>query len=190
MDPEGSTPIDPDEADGLIPKHIENRAELNEWEQANIAAAEAWLATRRNHPVLDLEFLRGLHARMFGDTWTWAGHFRTTAKSIGIAAHQVPEAISNLIANTAWQIEHKVFEADEIAIRFHHELVRIHPFPNGNGRHARLITDLLLLKLGRDRFSWGSAAIGRSSETRARYLEALRAADNGDLGRLRGFVRS
>lgn len=187
---DGATPIDADEADGLIPTHIETREELNEWEQANIVAAEAWLATRRPTPVLELGFLRELHAKMFGDTWTWAGTFRTTGKSIGIAAHQVPEAVSNLLFNTAWQIAHNILEPDEIALRFHHELVRIHAFPNGNGRHARMMTDQLLLELDRDRFAWGSSAIRPAGQSRATYLEPLRAADRGDLTLLRAFVRS
>jgi Fic-DOC domain mobile mystery protein B len=188
--PHGSTPIDPDEAEGLIPGHIGTQAELNEWEQANIAAAETWLASRRRVPVLSLDFLRELHARMFGSTWTWAGSFRTTGKSIGVPAHNIPAALDDLLANTLYQVEHKTFDADEIALRFHHELVRIHPFPNGNGRHARFMTDLLLIELGRDRFTWGSASLRPAGVTRSSYLTALKAADNGDLDLLRRFTRS
>ena len=132
---DGQTPLDPDEVEGLIPSYVRTRQELNEWEQANIASAIAWLSQRRRrNPVLSLSFLRELHRRMFGKTWRWAGKFRTSGKTIGIPADQITEAVYNLLEDTKEQVKNRGSSADEIAVRFHHGLVRIHPFPNGNGR--------------------------------------------------------
>jgi Fic-DOC domain mobile mystery protein B len=190
-DGDGSTPLDPDEADGLLPGHIETRRELNEWEQANIARAEAWLRTRTmDGRILDLQFLKALHKRMFDETWAWAGTFRQTEKSIGIAPERIQEALYDLLANTRLQVDRKTMPPDEIALRFHHALVAIHPFPNGNGRHARLMTDALLVGTGRPRFTWGSGLPDSRESARAGYLAALRAADRGDFSLLDIFVRS
>lgn len=190
-EPQGATPLDPDEAEGLIPIHIETRQELNEWEQANIARAEAWLTRRRlAQSVLTLEFLRELHRRMFDGTWAWAGHFRKTGKTIGVTPSQVPEQLVTLLENTKQQIQSGSLATDEIALRFHHLLVRIHPFSNGNGRHARAMTDALLAEVGSDRFSWGSASIDTAGTARTNYIAALRQADNGEYQSLRSFVRS
>jgi Fic-DOC domain mobile mystery protein B len=140
--------------------------------------------------VLSVEFLRELHRRMFGKTWRWAGTFRKTGKTIGVLASQIPEAVRNLLENVRAQIAGGGQMPDEMAIRFHHELVRIHPFANGNGRHARQLTDLLLQQLGRPPFSWGSADLDRVGTARTTYIAALREADRGDLDPLRRFVRS
>lgn len=188
---EGQTPLDPDEAEGLIPSHIETRGELNEWEQANIARAVARLGRRRaSGSILSIDFLRELHRRMFGDTWRWAGTFRASGKTIGVPASQIPEALMNLLENTKHQIGRGALDPDEIAMRFHHELVRIHPFVNGNGRHGREMTDQLLRELGRPRFTWGSARLDAAGTARSAYLSALRSADNGAFDSLRSFVRS
>lgn len=188
---DGQTPLDPDEANGLIPSHIETRGELNEWEQANIARAEAWLSRRRAvATILSIDFLGELHRRMFGDTWRWAGTFRTTGKTIGVPASRIPEALKNLLENTLYQTGSGALPSDEIAMRFHHELVRIHPFVNGNGRHGRAMTDQLLRELGCPRFTWGSARLEAVGSARSAYLEALRSADNGAFDSLRSFVRS
>ncbi len=188
---EGQTPLDPDEADDLIPGHIGTRVELNEWEQANIAEAMVWLGRRQlSRTVLTLEFLRALHQRMFGKTWRWAGRFRSTARTIGLPASQIPEALANLIENTRHQIEHHTPGPDDIAIRFHHELVRIHSFANGNGRHARAMTDQLLKQLGQSPFTWGSSMLDASGKARTAYIAALRQADSGSHDKLRAFVRS
>ena len=193
MNPEGledgQTPLDSDEAEGLLPSHIETRGELDEWEQSNIAEGLAWLGRRRGS-ILSIESLRELHRRMFGKTWKWAGTFRNTGKTIGVPASQIAEAITNLVKNTRHQLEAKVMDVDEIAMRFHHELVRIHPFANGNGRHSRLMTDQLLREHGREPFAWGSSNLDVAGEARAAYITALRKADGGSYDALRAFVRS
>jgi Fic-DOC domain mobile mystery protein B len=190
-EPDGTTALDPDEAAELIPEHLATRADLNAWEQANIAKAADWLAGRRRPgPVASVDFVRELHARMFGATWKWAGSFRKTAKNIGVPAHAIPEQVHNLLNDVRYWIEHKTYNQDEIAARFHHRLVQIHAFPNGNGRHARLMTDELLREQGSKPFTWGSGSIDNEGDVRTRYLEALRRADRGDFRPLFNFVRS
>ena len=183
------TPLSDDEREGLIPSYITLRAELNEAEQANILEAEDW-AFKRMRKVLSVDFLNNLHTRMFGNVWKWAGTFRTTGKNIGVGAHRIRADLQQLINDCTYWIEHGTYEPDEIATRFHHRLAYIHPYPNGNGRHASLATDLLLRTLGKPRFSWGSKNLTDPGQTRTRYVEALRAADNQDYARLLEFVRS
>jgi Fic-DOC domain mobile mystery protein B len=192
QEPPGNTPIDDDEAADLIPGHLRTRSELNAWEQVNISEAVSWLQGKRLRPVdiLELKFLLELHRRMFGRTWAWAGKQRSSGKSIGVPKDQIAEGLRNLTADTRYWIERRTFGLDELAARFHHRLVVIHAFPNGNGRHARLATDLLLESLGAEPFTWGSADLDQESTARSRYLQALRDADNGSYESLLGFVRT
>ncbi len=188
--PPGATPIDLDEAIGLIPKHISTQANLNAWEEINIVEGADWLARQNILHRLDERLVRELHLRMFNKTWIWAGTFRKSAKSIGIDWTQIAVTLKNLLDNTAYQIKNKVMPIDELVVRFHHKLVLIHAFPNGNGRHARLIADALIVKLGGKRFSWGgNNSIATLGITRQNYLSALRAADNGDIAPLMHFAR-
>lgn len=186
----GATPLDPDEARGLIPRHIRTQVELNQWEQANVLEGSAWAMRARARDVLSERFVRELHRRLFGNTWRWAGTFRTTGKNIGVDAAQVAVQLRELLENTRYWIEHRIFVLDETAVRFHHRLVVIHPFPNGNGRHARLMTDVLLRRNGATSFSWGGASLEAIGDARDRYLAALRAADTGNYSPLLDFVRS
>ena len=185
----GATPIDPDEAAGLLPTHITTQAELNTWEEANIVRGEKW-ALRRKATLLDEGFLRALHSKMFDETWRWAGKFRSSNKNIGVDSHQIAVRLRDLLDNTHYQIENKTFSADEQVIRFHHQLVWIHAFPNGNGRHARLMADLLVIRLGGKRFSWGQSPLALQTDNRTSYLATLRAADAGSYDDLIRFARS
>ena len=188
--PPGATPIDPDEALGLIPKHISTQAQLNAWEELNIVEGANWIERQKLIQSFDEGLVRELHRRMFNQTWLWAGTFRKSAKSIGIDWTQISVALKNLIDNTTYQIENKTLPLDEIVVRFHHQLVLIHAFPNGNGRHARLMADALIVNLGGARFSWGgNTSIASPGATRQNYLSALRAADNGDIAPLMKFAR-
>jgi len=188
--PPGATPIDPDEALGLIPKHISTQAQLNAWEELNIVEGANWIERQKLIQSFDEGLVRELHRRMFNETWQWAGTFRKSAKSIGIDWTQISIALKNLIDNTTYQIENKTLPLDEIVVRFHHQLVLIHAFPNGNGRHARLMADALIVNLGGARFSWGgNTSIASPGVTRQNYLSALRAADNGDIAPLMKFAR-
>ena len=188
--PPGATPLDPDEAQGLLPAHITTQGDLNIWEQTNILQGELWAAHQYKRELLDEQFIRELHRRMFDQTWRWAGTFRSSDKNIGVDWLQIAMQLRNLLDNTRYQADHQVFPADELAVRFHHQLVAIHPFPNGNGRHARLMADLLVQRLGRPRFSWGGASLVEANEVRRTYLEALRAADKHNIALLLAFARS
>ena len=143
----GATPLDPDEAAGLVPTHITTQGDLNAWEQINIVQGDRWASRQKKRDLLDEGFIRDLHRQMFDKTWQWAGTFRKTNKNIGVDSTQVAVKLRNLLDNTKYQIENHVFDADETAVRFHHQLVWIHAFPNGNGRHARLMADLLACDL-------------------------------------------
>ena len=188
-DDDANTPLTEEEKEGLIPAYITLRSELNEAEQINIAQGSQWAFGRRRE-VLDEAFLRDLHKRMFGEIWKWAGQFRTTPRNIGIDAYRIGVELHQLIGDVRYQIEHQAFSEDEIAVRFHHRLVAIHAFPNGNGRHARMAAELLALQLGRPRFTWGGANLVEPQEARKRYVSALRAADEHDLLPLLEFARS
>ncbi len=188
--PPGATPLDPDEADGLIPSHLTTRGELNAWEAANIIKGFQWIETRRSRKsILLVTTLLELHRRMFSQTWDWAGTFRKTDKNIGVHWPHIPERTQELVADVAFQIENKTFGLDELAARFHHRLVSIHLFPNGNGRHARLAADALLKENDTPPFSWGSGTIDDAGVVRSSYIAALRAADCGDYLPLKEFTR-
>lgn len=186
----GATPLDPDEARGLIPGHIRTQAELNQWEQANVLEGSAWAVRTRERDVLSEHFVRELHRRLFGATWRWAGTFRTSGKNIGVDPAQIAVKLRELLEDARYWTEHGTYPLDGIAARFHHRLVVIHPFPNGNGRHARLMTDVLLRRNGATVFSWGGANLETAGDARDRYLAALRAADAGNYRPLQEFVRS
>jgi Fic-DOC domain mobile mystery protein B len=185
-----TTPLDPDEAEGLIPGHIQTVGELNLWEQTNILGAEEWAFSRRRKDLLEVPFVRELHRRMFGETWTWAGTFRKTGKNIGAPAHEIAASLRDLLNDVTYWLAHETYPLDEIAARFHHRLVAIHPFPNGNGRHGRLMADLLLWNRGAEPFTWGLGNLEAPGRFRELYLEALQAADSGDIGLLLRFARS
>lgn len=183
------TLLDPDERRQLLLPHIATRAQLNEAEQENIADATAWAFARRRD-VLKESFLLSLHKRMLGQVWRWAGTIRNSDRNIGMAFHQIRPQLRLLIEDAGYWLENGTFPPDEIAVRFHHRLVLIHPFPNGNGRHGRLAADLLAVRLGQSRFTWGRVNLVEPEETRRRYIAALRAADAHDIRPLLDFARS
>ena len=188
---DGATSLDPNEIEGLLLSHISTRSELDRWEQDNINEAFDWLENRRPKNILTESFMKQLHKRMFGNVWKWAGKFRKTEKNIGVAWYQISIDLKNLCDDVEYWIEHKTFLPDEIAARFHHRLVFIHMFPNGNGRHARLMADVLLEHvLEQPTFTWGSGSLSTPSEVRKKYIEALRNADNDEYELLMEFVRS
>lgn len=185
----GATPLNADELSSLLPKHIRTQKELNEWEQLNILQGESWTRQQRKD-ILTEGFLCKLHKKMFDNTWSWAGRFRTSNKNIGADWQQITLQIRLLLDNVKYQIENQTYPPDELAARFHHRLVSIHPFPNGNGRHARLCADLLIQKLGSPKFSWGGRNLIEATETRKKYIKALRAADHHNFHPLLEFIRS
>jgi len=189
---DGNTPLSPEEQDDLIPD-LSTKEELNEWERQNILEAYGWALDLKNlrlqNPLTE-PYVRELHLRMFDQTWKWAGIYRSTEKNIGIPHYQIREALAALLGDARYWVEHQTFEADELAVRFHHRLVSIHPFANGNGRHSRLIADVLVQRQGRPVFTWGGADIVRAGDFRRSYIDALRAADKNDMQPLLTFARS
>lgn len=189
--PPGATPLDPDEVNELIPKHITTQGDLNEWEAENILKAETWAFSSNKHgDFLTIDFMKRLHKKMFGETWRWAGEFRKTERNIGVNPFYITTDLKKLLDDVSYQIINKSYPFDEIAYRFHHRLVAIHPFPNGNGRHARLITDLLLTQAGQPRFTWGRQKLESENSIRKQYINALKKADRHEYSSLAEFVRS
>jgi len=188
--PAGATPLDADEAAALIPRHISNQGQLNAWEFRNVLEGETWAFGAKRPKMLSIDFMQTLHRRMFGDTWRWAGQFRKTEKNIGVAPENIEVELKKLCDDIKAQLQSGSWSIDEIAARFHHRLTHVHPFPNGNGRFSRTMTDLLLVQNGAERFTWGKGDLNSEGASRARYISALRAADAKDYARLFGFVRS
>jgi Fic-DOC domain mobile mystery protein B len=165
-EPESGTTLTPEEREGLIPSHITLRSELNAYEQDNILTATVWAFSRKRDPMSE-PFARNLHKRMFNKVWRWAGVYRHTNKNIGIDHWLIETRLREALDNARYWVEHTSFAPDELAIRFHHALVFIHPFPNGNGRWSRLMADLLLTGLGEPRFTWAGRSLLSADETQS-----------------------
>ncbi len=191
-EPEDATPLTPDERDGLRQSWITHRRDLNEAEEDNVLRGAIWARRRRDRrpaDLLDETFVRALHKQMLGRVWRWAGSYRRTERNLGIEAYRIPVEIAMLLDDARYWLEHGTFVPDELAVRLHHRLVAIHPFPNGNGRHARLMADVLIERLGQPAFSWGSGRIAETGAPRGSYIAALRAADAHDIAPLLLFAR-
>ncbi len=191
-EPAAAAPLDEEEQDGLKPSWIATRADLDAAEFDNIAKA---LRARRwqspsTEQLLDHLALRQLHMAMFGDVWRWAGAYRLSEKNIGCDPRDIPVKVRDLCEDAKHWFTASQSSCDEDAVRFHRDLVAIHPFANGNGRHSRLATDLLLQSLGMQPFTWGRVSLVTPTETRRQYISALRLADTGDYDALLGFARS
>jgi len=189
-EPEGATPLDPDEMEGLLYSHITSRGELDELEQANIVEGMQWLKKQKNAEILSEAFVRNLHKQLFGKVWRWAGSFRQTEKNIGVDPVQMVIQLRQLLDDTTYWIENKTYPPKELAARFHHRLVLIHPFSNGNGRHARIMADVILTKfMDEPAIDWaGGYKLEAMNERRDQYINALRAADGHDFSQLLEFV--
>jgi Fic-DOC domain mobile mystery protein B len=185
----GATPYNQDDSTYLIPKQITTQKELNEWEQHNIILAERWLFSKRRKELLTVDFLKLLHKKMFNLTWQWAGHFRKHQTNIGLEPYLISQSLLMLCDDVRYWIDNKTFPREEICMRFHHRLVFTHPFPNGNGRHARLMADAILVSLGGRRFSWGAHSLNQTdNQIRKGYIAALKSADNDDYQQLKTFL--
>lgn len=186
---DGHTELSEQDRLGLIPTYIATRGELFDAEQRNIAQA----LLRRPPSIaapFDDAYLRRLHRAMFDQVWEWAGQYRIRETNIGIAFEQISSEIRNLVNDTRTWVDYSTYEQDEIAVRFHHRLVAIHAFPNGNGRHGRIAADYLVVSLKREPFTWGFHLDTDTDELRAAYLHALRRADRGDIEELLAFSRA
>jgi Fic-DOC domain mobile mystery protein B len=190
---EGQTPLDEDEQEGLLISTIATRQDLDEFEQLNIEQAMLWTLKRsfKAETIFSETFIRAVHKRMYGDVWRWAGEFRKTNKNIGVDKWQIPVELKYLLDDANYWLANNIYPPDELALRFKHRLVAIHCFPNGNGRHSRLMADIVVSKLFKlPVFSWGAAQLSKSNAARTAYLSAVRAADVGRLQPLLDFARS
>lgn len=190
---DGQTPIDEDEKAGLLIPTIATRGELDEFEQQNIENALLWVAGRSFKPevVFTEEFIRSVHKRMYKDLWTWAGEFRKSEKNLDIEYWKIPVQLKQLLDDARYWYENDTYPPDEIAIRFKHRIVSTHCFPNGNGRHSRLMADIIIEKLYKQPlFTWGAANLTNAGDARKEYLRAVKAADKGDYDLLLAFARS
>ena len=190
----GATPLTADQLKGLRNPFITTHAELNRAEQANIVRARLWARTARSivmPGMLSREFLEDLHRRMYGDVWKWAGKQRTVDTNIGVDFPKIGVELRILLDDARYWLDHGTYLPIEYAVRMHHRLVFVHPFPNGNGRLSRFYADLVLTRhFKQDRLTWGGGQLGNEDPRRTQYLEALRAADRQDYGRLIGFATS
>lgn len=190
---DGQTPLDEDEKEGLLIPTIATRGELDEFEQQNIEQAILWTLKRSFKPevILTEDFIRGVHKRMYGDIWAWAGEFRKTNKNIGVDKWQIGTELRYLLDDAKFWIQNKTYQPDEMAARFKHRIVSIHCFANGNGRHSRLMADIIIEKIFKQQvYTWGAANLVKGGDTRAAYLAAIKMADRGDIEPLIKFSRS
>lgn len=191
---DGQTPLDDEEKDGLLISSVSTHGELDEFEQLNIEKAIKWTLTRkfRKADLLTEKFVKQIHKKMYGEVWAWAGEFRKTNKNIGVHWHQIAIELRNLLDDCNYWIEHNTYSPDEIAVRFKHRMVSIHCFANGNGRHSRMMADLIIEKIfDKPIFTWGANAdLTNAGDTRKEYLTAIKAADKNDIAPLLKFARS
>jgi Fic-DOC domain mobile mystery protein B len=189
----GQTPLDEEEKEGLLIPTITTREELDEFEQQGIESAIRWTLNKKfkRSEVLTEDFVKLLHKKMFAEVWAWAGEFRKTNKNIGVDMYQVAIELRRLIDDCNYWIDHKTYSPDETAVRFKHRIVQIHCFSNGNGRHSRLMGDLIIEKIfNQPVFSWGShEELVKNGKGREEYLAAIKAADANNIGALLEFAR-
>jgi Fic-DOC domain mobile mystery protein B len=190
---DGQTPLDEEEKDGLLIPTIATRGELDEFEQQNIEQAIQWMLMRLFKPELIFteKFIRNVHKRMYANIWAWAGDFRWTNKNIGVDRGQIATELKILLDDAKYWMENNTYSPDEIAIRFKHRIVSIHCFPNGNGRHSRLMADIIIEKIFKQSvFTWGAGNLSQKFDHRAAYISAIKIADKGNLAPLVEFARS
>jgi Fic-DOC domain mobile mystery protein B len=187
--PEGATPLDQNELGGLKHKHITTRGELDELEQVNIQSGLRWLARQRGDVLTDA-FATTLHRQLFGDVWDWAGTFRRTGKNVGVDPIQIGIQLRQLTDDAKYWAQHRTYSPSEAAVRLHHRLVYIHPFPNGNGRHARIMADAALDRVYQAKpIDWaGGEDLQKMNRRREAYISALKSADRGDIKPLIEFI--
>lgn len=190
---DGQTPLDEEEKEGLLIPTIATRGELDEFEQQNIEQAVQWTLGRSFKPdtVFTRDFVCIVHKRMYADVWAWAGESRKTNKNIGVDKWQIPTELRYLLDDVRFWHVNNTYPPDEIAVRFKHRIVSIHCFANGNGRHSRLMADIIIEKIYKlPVFTWGAANLSSEGDARAAYLRAVKAADKGDCSLLLEFARS
>jgi len=190
---DGQTPLSEEEKEGILIKSITTHGELDEHEQLNIEEAIAWTMSLKlkKDRILTEDFIKTLHKKMLGKVWRWAGEFRRSEKNIGVKWINISIDLRTLLGDTDYWIENKIYPPDEISIRFKHRLVNIHCFPNGNGRHSRIMADIIIESIfGKDIFTWNHSNMVKANETRAEYIRSIREGDKGNIEPLINFART
>lgn len=187
---EGAPPLGPDDLLGLKLASVTTQADLNEAEQANILKAVTWARRTSRNVILSRDYVAELHRRMFSDVWRWAGTWRHRQTNIGVAPNAILVGLEQMFCDVRYWTDNATFDVDEIAVRLHHRMVSIHPFPNGNGRHSRLAADIFRGRHGRPWFTWGGGPLSATGDLRRRYIDALRHADQGEIRDLLAFAHS
>lgn len=189
---DGQTPLNEEEKEGLLIKSITTHGELDEHEQLNIEKALEWTMKKKlkKEKILTEEFIKALHKKMFGNVWEWAGQFRKSEKNIGVSWIYIGVRLKELLDDTLFWIDNNTYSPDEIAIRFKHRLVNIHCFPNGNGRHSRIMADVIIESIfKKEIFSWNNSNMVKADEIRKEYIKSIREGDNGNIEPLITFAR-
>ena len=189
----GQTPLEDDEKEGLLIETITTRAELDEFEQQNIEEAIQWVLGRsfKVETIFTESFIKQVHKRMCGQVWAWAGEFRKTNKNLGVDKWQIPMELKALCDDALYWVQNEIYPPDEIAIRFKHRIVSIHCFSNGNGRHSRLMADIIINNFFKQNvFTWGAGNLVKKGDIRTNYIAAVKDADNGNFKNLLLFARS
>ncbi len=136
---------------------------------------------RENKSPTNIEQLLELHSLILGDRPS-AGTFRNEPVRIKGSDHHPPkywrEIMDEMESWQKWSEENSNAPAVLRAIILHAWLVHIHPFIDGNGRTARAITNLELVRAG-------YPPIIIKKKERDRYIEALSESDSG--GDIRAF---
>lgn len=190
---DGQTPLSEEEKEGLLIRSITTHGELDEHEQLNIEEAIKWIINSKfkKDKILTEKFIKTLHKKMLGNVWSWAGEFRKSEKNIGVKWVNIGIELRTLLNDTNYWIENGTYAPDEIAIRFKHRLVNIHCFPNGNGRHSRIMADILIeFIFAKQIFSWNQSNMVKADETRKEYIRSIREGDKGDISHLIKFARN
>jgi len=189
----GQTPLDEEEKENLKIDTVSTRSELDVFEQKNIEEAVAWTYGKKWKPekILSETFICEVHKKMYGSIWKWAGKYRTSEKNIGVKPYLIATSLKQLSEDTLFWIANNTYPPDEIAVRFKHRLVAIHCFPNGNGRHSRLMADIIIEKVfSLPVFSWGSNKLNQENNSRKEYIKAVKEGDNSNIAPLLQFART
>jgi Fic-DOC domain mobile mystery protein B len=187
--PSGATPFD---VDGLRLTHLRTREAIYDAEAENILLAYQKYLRRRlspNRAWFTEGFVRQVHRDMLGAVWEWGGRYRETELTIGVPAHQIREEIAKLCDDRLFWDKDKNMPIIERAARLHARLAWIHPFRNGNGRHARLITDIFLYSHRHALPEWPHSELIQEGTPREEYLVAMKQADRGNFESLITFTK-
>jgi len=192
-DPDGATPLSPDDLVGLKLPHIQTRAQLNEVEAANILQGQMWVSGLKSltlDVIFSRDFIIALHHNLLGDVWAWAGTFRVRELNIGVDPKNIAVDLHNFLEDAKCWVEFNHFSDLELSARIQHKLVQIHPFPNGNGRHSRIFTDIVrICLLKKNPLRWANVKLEDISQERTAYITGLRKADGGDISELVQYLK-